>query len=178
MSIQNQINRISTAKNNIANAIKSKGVTVPANTKIDGYASLINSIEVGGSGGGDTAELCNVTISYGLDAWGVPGGAAEEYICVAYETVENGNRVVKVLGETDGETDDWGAALEFKNLQVVKGSLLFFSRYDYIYGDFAIDMLTIISNHQTNLRNSYTEYAGNGGVVAIVNADGYINVAY
>lgn len=130
----------------------------------------------GGSGGGDTAELCNVNINYDLDTWAVPGGV-EDYICVAYETIENGNRVVKVLGETDGETDVMGALLSFNNLQVVKGSLLFFTRNDYIYGEFAADMLTIISNHPTNSTPyGYTAYEGNGGVAAIVNADGFIIV--
>ena len=49
MSIQSEITRIEGAKNNIATAIEGKGVTVPASTKLDGYASLVNSISAGPS---------------------------------------------------------------------------------------------------------------------------------
>ena len=46
MSVQTEITRLNTAKNNIATAITSKGVTVPSGTKMDGMAELINEIEV------------------------------------------------------------------------------------------------------------------------------------
>ena len=51
MSIQTEITRIESAKTAIATAIEGKGVTVPNGTKLDGMASLIESIEAGGSGG-------------------------------------------------------------------------------------------------------------------------------
>lgn len=44
MSIQSEITRIEGAKNDIATAIEGKGVTVPASTKLDGYASLVSAI--------------------------------------------------------------------------------------------------------------------------------------
>ena len=45
MSISSEINRLETAKNNIATAIGSKGVTVPSETKLDGMASFIEDIK-------------------------------------------------------------------------------------------------------------------------------------
>lgn len=55
MSISSEITRISNAKTAIAESIANKGVTVPSGTKIDGMATLIDSIPTGG-GGGDTSE--------------------------------------------------------------------------------------------------------------------------
>lgn len=46
MSIQSEITRISGAKSDIADAIEAKGVSVSSSTKIDGYAALINLIDV------------------------------------------------------------------------------------------------------------------------------------
>lgn len=54
MSISSEITRISNAKTAIAESITNKGVTVPSGTKIDGMATLIDSIQTGG--GGDTSE--------------------------------------------------------------------------------------------------------------------------
>lgn len=45
MSVQNEINRISDAKNDIRSAIIAKGVSVPEDAKIDTYAELINNIK-------------------------------------------------------------------------------------------------------------------------------------
>ena len=52
MSIQTELTRIINAKAAIKTAIESKGVTVPDATLLDGMAALIESIEVGGGGGG------------------------------------------------------------------------------------------------------------------------------
>ena len=49
MSISSEITRISNAKTEIAESIANKGVTVPSGTKIDGMATLIDSIETGGA---------------------------------------------------------------------------------------------------------------------------------
>lgn len=49
MSITSEISRIQTAKADIKAAIENKGVTVHSNTKIDGYADLVDSIETGGT---------------------------------------------------------------------------------------------------------------------------------
>lgn len=47
MAIQDQIDRISAAKDDIKAAIEEKGVTVPSGTTIEGYASLIRGISSG-----------------------------------------------------------------------------------------------------------------------------------
>lgn len=49
MSIANEITRLQNAKSAIATAISRKGVSVPANTKLDGMAALIGNIPQGGS---------------------------------------------------------------------------------------------------------------------------------
>lgn len=51
MIIQTELSRIINAKAAIKAAIEGKGVTVPEATLLDGMASLIESIEAGGSGG-------------------------------------------------------------------------------------------------------------------------------
>lgn len=56
MSIQSEITRISSAKSDIADAIEQKGVTVPANTKLDGYAALVLQIDT-------EADLQNKTVT-------------------------------------------------------------------------------------------------------------------
>ena len=50
MSIQTDLTRLQSAKAAIKAAIEGKGVTVPEATLLDGMASLIESIEAGGSG--------------------------------------------------------------------------------------------------------------------------------
>lgn len=52
MSIQTELTRLTNAKAAIKTAIEGKGVTVPEATLLDGMASLIESIEAGGGGGG------------------------------------------------------------------------------------------------------------------------------
>ena len=53
MSIQTELSRIINAKAAIKAAIEGKGVTVPEDTLLDGMATLIESIEAGGGGGGN-----------------------------------------------------------------------------------------------------------------------------
>ncbi len=50
MSIQSEITRLQNAKTALKTAIENKGVTVPINTKLDGYANLVDSIETGSDG--------------------------------------------------------------------------------------------------------------------------------
>lgn len=48
MSVASEIQRLQGAKSDLATAIAAKGVTVPAATTIDGYATLVNQIQAGG----------------------------------------------------------------------------------------------------------------------------------
>lgn len=47
MSITDQITRLQNAKASIKTSIENKGVTVPENTKLDGYPALIDNIQTG-----------------------------------------------------------------------------------------------------------------------------------
>lgn len=47
MSVQSEINRIDSAKDDIREAIIAKGVDVPASTKIDGLAAYVAQIQTG-----------------------------------------------------------------------------------------------------------------------------------
>lgn len=47
MSINTEIERLNNAKNSIRNAIENKGVTVPQEEKISGFASYIGNIPTG-----------------------------------------------------------------------------------------------------------------------------------
>lgn len=60
MSIQTELTRITNAKATIKTAIEGKGVTVPDGTLLDGMASLIESIETGGGGGGNLEMSCGI----------------------------------------------------------------------------------------------------------------------
>ena len=70
MSIQTELTRITNAKAAIQTAIEGKGVTVPSRTRLDGMASLIESIEAGG--GGMKVEVFSIT-----PADGIPSGEYE-----------------------------------------------------------------------------------------------------
>lgn len=62
MSIASEITRISNAKTAIATSVGNKGVTVPAGTKIDGMAALIDQIS--GGGGGVTTIVYTLRSAY------------------------------------------------------------------------------------------------------------------
>lgn len=49
MSISTEITRLQNAKASIKTSIENKGVTVPSATKLDGYSTLIDSIQTGSS---------------------------------------------------------------------------------------------------------------------------------
>lgn len=61
MSVQTQIDRISGAVSDALAALAKKGVTVPAGTKVDGMAALIESIEADGAGELFHAEITPAT---------------------------------------------------------------------------------------------------------------------
>lgn len=56
MSIQSEVARLQTAKNELASAIADKGVSVPAGAKIDDFPALVASIAQG-VGGGPWTEI-------------------------------------------------------------------------------------------------------------------------
>lgn len=70
MAISDEITRLKNAKASIKTAIENKGVTV-GNGTIDTYASKIDEIETGSSGGVDIREYFKETLTYGDN--NVPG---------------------------------------------------------------------------------------------------------
>ena len=56
MAISDEIARLQQAKADLKTAIEGKGVTVPSNTKLDGYADLVDSIKTGGGGGSSSSD--------------------------------------------------------------------------------------------------------------------------
>ena len=79
MSVASEIQRLQTAKSDLATSIAAKGVTVPAATTIDGYAALVDQIQQGGGTLPYDAEIeyiestgtqyidTGVTFAYGTD---------------------------------------------------------------------------------------------------------------
>ena len=64
-TIAQEISRIQGAKSDLATSITNKGVTVPAATKIDGYAALVDQIQQGG--GQENPFLTETDLSYMFD---------------------------------------------------------------------------------------------------------------
>lgn len=87
MSISSEITRISNAKTAIAESIANKGVTVPSGTKIDGMATLIDSIPTGGSGG-DTSETWVLNES--------PSITRNTFVYVQIQFVSNGQTFSRI----------------------------------------------------------------------------------
>ena len=102
MSIATEISRLTSAKASIKSAIEAKGVSVPASTKLDGYAALITSIPSGGGNfdawrkDGDTHLWINIVHSsqcaqqirirmIGTIDWG-DGTAAQSVSVTTYTT--------------------------------------------------------------------------------------------
>ena len=77
MSIQTELTRITNAKAAIKTAIEGKGVTVPADTLLDGMAALIESIEAGGGSG--NVKLAHGTLTFASDTT-IAGASGTHYV--------------------------------------------------------------------------------------------------
>lgn len=62
MSIATEITRLQNAKASIKTSIENKGVTVPSATKLDGYSTLIDSIQTGITPTGTISITTNGTV--------------------------------------------------------------------------------------------------------------------
>lgn len=98
MSISSEITRISNAKTAIAESIANKGVTVPSGTKIDGMATLIDSIPTGG-GGGDTNETWVLNESLNLINLSVSINFVSHNMSFIKFEVFNGQRSITRAGD-------------------------------------------------------------------------------
>lgn len=70
MSIASEITRLQQAKSDLATSIENKGVTVPATTTIDGYATLVDNIQTGGSS--ELYKTVTLTNAHTTDSIGNP----------------------------------------------------------------------------------------------------------
>lgn len=79
MSISTEITRLQNAKASIKTSIESKGVTVPSATKLDGYSTLIDSIQTGITPTGTISITSNGTVdvtNYASADVNVSGGSS------------------------------------------------------------------------------------------------------
>lgn len=108
MSISSEITRISNAKTAIAESIANKGVTVPSGTKIDGMATLIDSIQTGGAAVQPSKALTvtsNGTTTITPDA---PYDALKKVdVTVNVPGIEMCSLTIKAGGPTTGSPEVW-----------------------------------------------------------------------
>ena len=100
MSIQSEINRLNTAKSDIATAIANKGVAVPSGTKIDGMAGLITDIQVGVDTSNDT--VTEDVLLFGYTAHNAAGNAITG---IAGARIEG--KALILNGTVTGKTLEW-----------------------------------------------------------------------
>lgn len=82
MSIATEITRLQNAKASIKTSIENKGVTVPSSTKLDGYSTLINSIQTGITPTGTISITSNGTVdvtNYASADVNVSGGGGSSF---------------------------------------------------------------------------------------------------
>lgn len=101
MSIQSEINRLTTAKSDIATAIANKGVAVPSGTKIDEMAGLIAGIQVGVDTSKDT--VTEDVLLFGYTAHNAAGNAITGTAGARME-----GEALALNGTVTGETLEWG----------------------------------------------------------------------
>lgn len=83
MSIATEITRLQNAKASIKTSIENKGVTVPSATKLDGYSTLIDSIQTGITPTGTISITANGTVdvtNYASADVNVSGGGGSSLI--------------------------------------------------------------------------------------------------
>lgn len=122
MSIQSEIDRINQAKTDLATAIESKGVTVPPNTTINVYPSLVQQIEQGAGlpTGGTPGQMLYQGESG--PEWGdkpvmyvtVTGSSADKTSEEIYQAFQNGYAVFAVLPEDGNVVVPLQSAIEIE----------------------------------------------------------------
>lgn len=97
-TINDELTRIEGAKADIATAIDGKGVTVPANAKIDDFADLIDAIQAGGLTWNDVVKktATTITLTEDVDLTGIGENQFSNYKNLVSINFPNG---LKTIGE-------------------------------------------------------------------------------
>ena len=173
MSISSEITRISNAKTAIAESIANKGVTVPSGTKIDGMATLIDSIQTGGAAVQPSKALTvtsNGTTTITPDA---PYDAIKQVdltvnVSGGGGSVENEGCIVQIKGAFNAGGSI--AYAEFKN-GTIETKLQYFNRQLTLNNFISINVL---KNSLFVACNTTTTFSTEGNVVSgITGKDGY-----
>lgn len=156
MSISSEITRISNAKTAIAESIANKGVTVPSGTKIDGMATLIDSIQTGGAAVQPSKALTvtsNGTTTITPDA--------------PYDAIKQVDLTVNV------------SSLELATVTISIDTPIFITYYDSIYKQPVPAYLGVGRETIKTLKNSVVGVFLDGtGYVGITDAVGCVHVEY
>lgn len=96
MSVKDQIDRLSDAKDAIASAIENKGVTVASTTKLDGMATLINAIDTGGKVTSVNGQTGDVTGAQAVADADIAPASVDVGGAVSLDETSDGRGVIKV----------------------------------------------------------------------------------
>lgn len=97
MSVQEQINRLEAAKQDIAAAIEQKGVTVPEASTLDTYGDYISQIQASGGGGKRT---CRIVVGTSAAGWTADDC---DYLCDGTSDESEINAAIAALPTGGGE---------------------------------------------------------------------------
>ena len=172
MSISSEITRISNAKTAISESIANKGVTVPSGTKIDGMATLIDSIQTGGA---PSLQSKSVTYTSNGTATITPDEGYDGLSSVVVTVnvsggggVENEGCIVQIKGtiQSGGSI----AYVEFKN-GTIETKLQYLNR-QLTLNDFI--SINVLKNSLFVVCKTTTTFSTEGNVVSgITGKDGY-----
>lgn len=110
MSIQSEIDRLALAKDDLADAITSKGVTVPQGAKLDSYPALVLQIETGGG----AQILCGATHAVSIPDYdsvtvALPGVPLSYHLVVGFEASQEGNQDINIFTGAQRMDGQWHA---------------------------------------------------------------------
>lgn len=172
MSISSEITRISNAKTAIAESIANKGVTVPSGTKIDGMATLIDSIQTGGAAVQPSKVLTvtsNGTTTITPDA--------------PYDAIKQVDLTVNVSG--GGGVENEGCIVQIKGTLKIGGSIAYAefkngtieTKLQYFNRELTLNnfiSINVLKNSLFVVCNTTTIFSTEGNVVSgITGKDGY-----
>lgn len=110
MSIESEIYRLALAKYDLADAITSKGVTVPQGAKLDSYPALVQQIETGGG----TQILCGATDAVSVPGYesvnvALPDVPSSYHLVVGFEASQDGNQDINIFTGAQRMGGQWHA---------------------------------------------------------------------